>query len=111
MISEATRERIEAEFGRAERARAEGNEGMARVCARRAAGLALAGDEHGRPSGRPGPSAVDRLQALAADDSAPAEVREAAARLTGRITLEHNLPFEQDPLDDARLIVRHVQSQ
>ena len=32
---------IEAEFERAEQARARGNEGQARVCARRAAGIAV----------------------------------------------------------------------
>jgi hypothetical protein len=102
MIPEATRKRIEAELTRAEQARAEGKEGMARVCARRAAGWAAAGEKSG--------SAVDRLRSLAADDSAPAEVRQAAARLTARLSPDHTLPFEQDPLDDARLIVRYADS-
>ena len=90
---------IEAELARAETARAEGNEGMARVCARRAAGLAVGGG--------PRLSAVDRLRALAADGTVPGEVRQAAERLTARLRPDHTLPFEADPLEDARLIVRH----
>jgi hypothetical protein len=106
VISEDTLAQIEAELAKARQAQAEGNHGMARVCARRAAGAALAAR-----TGRRSRSALDRLRALAADSLFPAEVRRAAARLTTRLAPDHTLPFDDDPLDDARRIIEHIQSQ
>jgi hypothetical protein len=42
---------------------------------------------------------------LQADALAPEKVREAARRLTTRVDFDHTLPFEDDPLEDARLII------
>jgi hypothetical protein len=99
-----------AELERAQAARAAGNEGLARVCARRAAGQALglyAARHAGLAWGR---SALSRLAGLAQARDAPAEVRQAAERLIARITPEHVLPFDEDPLGDARRIVEFVEA-
>ncbi len=96
------RERVEAELIQAEKARREGNEGMARVCARRAAGAIIG--EYLQRIGRPqsGPSAYDRLRFFYAQEDLPAEARAVAAHFIERITPEHELPVEADLLAEAR---------
>ncbi len=81
--------------------RAAGNEGRARVCARRAAGfgLALAWGGPDRPN------AYDLLRRAANDPSLTESVRQASARLSVRVTQAHQLPHLEDPLADARLIL------
>lgn len=93
---------IRAEFEKADRARLKGNEGQARVCARRAAGIAAR--EYLVRQGRlvRTPSAYDVLQQVAADADVPASVRESAARLTLRVDEEFRLPLDVDLLAEAR---------
>jgi hypothetical protein len=93
---------IKAEFERAERARLKGNEGQARVCARRAAGIAAR--EYYLRRGKPfrSPSAYDMLQLLATDADVTASIRESAARLTLRVDEEFKLPPDVDLLAEAR---------
>lgn len=93
---------IQAEFEKAGRARLKGNEGQARVCARRAAGIAAR--EYLVRQGRliRTPSAYDLLQLVAADVDVPASIRESAARLTLRVDEEFRLPPDVDLLAEAR---------
>ncbi len=93
---------IQAEFEKAEQARARGNEGQARVCARRAAGIAAR--EYLSRQGRPprSSSAYDVLRLLADDPSLPTNVKEAALRLTLRVDEEFQLPAGMDLLAEAR---------
>jgi hypothetical protein len=97
--------KIQQELEMAAQARAAGNEGKARVCARRAAGLAIR-EHYRRARGAGwGGDAYAQLVHLREDDQADAALRAAAARLTTKVDHDHQLPFSQDPLDDARLIV------
>ncbi len=95
---------IQAEFEKAERARARGNEGQARVCARRAAGIAARHYFERRGEAATTPSAYDLLQMLAGDPEVPARVREAASRLTIRVDEAFKLPPEIDLLAEARVL-------
>lgn len=93
------------ELQRAEKARAAGNEGRARVCARRAAGWAI--DFHlverlGMPHNQ---DALKLLQNFQDHPEMPGELRAAARRLTTRVTPDYRLPHHQDPLEDARTII------
>jgi HEPN domain-containing protein len=93
---------IEQEFQRAEAARARGNEGQARVCARRAAGLAARAylERQGR---RPATaSAYDLLKGLAADETLAAELREIAGHLILRVDEQFKLPAGLDLIAEAR---------
>lgn len=81
--------------------RSRGNEGRARVCARRAVGAALAL----RWSLGPQANAYQLLMRAAADSGLPPDVRQAAQRLTRRVTEAHRLPHDEDPLDDARALL------
>lgn len=96
---------VEAELEAARRARAAGNEGRARVCARRAAGRAIR-DYYRRMEGPGwGGDALKQLERLKTDGAVPEPVRQAAARLTMVVDFDHRLPFPEDPLDDARRLI------
>lgn len=99
--------KIERELIQARQAQAEGNPGKARVCARRAAGLAIRAYYQRREGPGWGGDAMTQLKRLQADESVPEPVRQAAARLTTKVDLEHTLPFEEDPVEDARGIIRY----
>jgi hypothetical protein len=92
----------EKEIQQAEEARYRGNEGKARVCARRAAGHVIG--EYLRRNGlaAPGSSAYTRLQYLRSLPEIPPQAQEAAHHLLLRITPEHNLPVETDLIAKAR---------
>ncbi|HLB49136.1 MAG TPA: hypothetical protein VJL59_19165 [Anaerolineales bacterium] len=104
-------EEIQKELERAVKALEENNDGMARVCARRAVGAAIRqwGARQPRPpvwSGK-SQSAVIQLRALAVDEAIPSKIREAAVRLSTTVDRDHKLPFDESPIDDALIIIRH----
>ena len=108
MSAEAfTLERIEKELRAAREAAVERNEGKVRVCSRRAAGAAIAGYLAHHPGNDWGSDALRQLQHLSDEASFPKEIRDAAARLTTRITDKFQYPFSTDPVADARLIADH----
>ncbi len=79
---------------------------MARVCARRAAGLAIAYWLQNHPREGWGIDAMSRLRCLQKDISMPRDVREAALRLTTRSTEQFTSPFLTSPIDDCKTIIR-----
>jgi hypothetical protein len=92
---------IQAEFERAEKARARGNEGQARVCARRAAGIAAREYFTRRGEIIRTPSAYDLLNMLAEDQSLSGELRQSARYLTLRVNDEFKLPVNVDLIAEA----------
>ncbi len=97
---------LQEELQAAQQARQRGNEGQARVCARRAAGVALR--EHFRRHGVEvrSPSAYELLQQFAALPQTPAALQETARRLTMRVNEAFELPPEVDLLQETRLLCR-----
>ena len=93
---------IQAEFERAEQARASGNEGQARVCARRAAGIAARQYFTRRGENIRTPSAYDLLNRLAEEQSISGELRQSARYLTQRVNEEFKLPVNVDLIAEAR---------
>ena len=96
---------IAKEFSAARTALRERNEGRARVCARRAAGRAVALYLASSPHPAWGNDAMTQLRALAADAAFPDPVRVAALRLTTRIDTQFSGPAPADLLADAQAIV------
>ena len=96
---------IQHEFERAEQARARGNEGQARVCARRAAGIAAREYLARRGQSVRTPSAYDLLNLLAEDPLLSADLRQAAAYLTLRVSEEFKLPVDVDLVAEAKRLV------
>ena len=85
-------------------ARAAGNEGRARVCARRVAGQALR--LRYRAMGVPG-NAYDWLVWASREPEVPETVRATAQRLVARVLPGGRPAFDDDPLPDAELILHH----
>ncbi|GEM_PF-193394 len=102
--------RIQAELARAEKARAAGNEGQARVCARRAAGIAIGEYLKLRGLPIPGPSAYERLKYLCEIDDVSLLVQEAAQHLLLRVTPEFTLPVDVDLIAKARWLIAELYS-
>jgi HEPN domain-containing protein len=97
-------EQIEKEFQLAEQTRAKGNEGQARVCARRAAGIAIR--EYLTQKGTPprSASAYDLLNLLKDDPLLPPDLKLIADHLTLRVTEEFKLPVDADLIAEARIL-------
>ena len=93
---------IQAEFEKAEQARVRGNEGQARVCARRAAGIAIR--EYLRRRGvRPlSVSAYDLLNQIRQDPGLSPGLQEIAGHLTLRVNEEFKLPVNADLVAEAK---------
>jgi len=92
---------LQTEFERAEAARAHGNDGQARVCARRAAGIAIREYYARRGQTVRTPSAYDLLQLLAEEPQLSPDLKQAATYLTLRVTEEFKLPVDVDLLAEA----------
>jgi len=96
---------IEAELQNAERARLSGNEGRARVCARRAAGIA-ARDFLARHALRlHDRSAYTALEALVEFPGLAPDLRIASLHLVTRVTEIFTLPADADLIADARKLI------
>jgi hypothetical protein len=93
---------IESELEKAEQARTRGNEGQARVCARRAAGIAVR-EYLTRRGVRPASlSAYDLLNTVKTDPGLSTELQEIAGLLTLRVNEEFKLPGDADLIAAAR---------
>jgi phospholipase/carboxylesterase len=103
-----TKLKIDEEMQNALVSRSEGNEGRARVNARRAAGFAIGPYFENQTGETATKSAFDLLLWLADREEISAEVRWAAHRLTIHVTPDHNLPHPEDPLNDAKVIIAMI---
>jgi HEPN domain-containing protein len=93
---------IKAEFEKAEEARARGNEGQARVCARRAAGIAVREYLQRQGIRPPSVSAYDLLNSVKRDVRLSPDLRQIADHLTLRVNEEFKLPVNADLVAEAR---------
>jgi hypothetical protein len=107
MTKEEATSQIGLEFERAGKAAREGNDGRVRVCARRAAGIAIRFwlQEHRRLHW--GTDAVNQLRSVHLDQSIPLEVRSAARRLIARVTEALLRTAATDPIQDSRIVIDH----
>jgi HEPN domain-containing protein len=97
-------EQIQSEFKRAEQVRATGNEGQARVCARRAAGIAIR-NYLTRKGMRPqSTSSYDLLNLIKDEPLLPPDLKLVADHLTLRVTEEFKLPVDVDLITESRLL-------
>jgi hypothetical protein len=96
------------EIVQAEAARTGGNEGKARVCARRAAGIVAGAYLQSKGIDFPTPSAYDRLRYLKSQPGLSVEVNAAVEHLLVRITPEYTLPVDADLIADARFLCQEL---
>jgi hypothetical protein len=95
---------IQLEFERAQQARINKNEGQARVCARRAAGMAIREYLTRNGTRVPSMSAYDLLNLIKEDALLPSDLKRVADHLTLRVTEEFELPIQADLIAEARLL-------
>ena len=81
---------------------------MARVCARRAAGIAIGAYLDWKDMPDPNQNAYDRLRYLTSMQDVPSEIKEVAAHFLLRITPEKKLPIEADLINEARWLFEHL---
>jgi hypothetical protein len=92
------------EFEKAQQARINKNEGQARVCARRAAGIAIREYLTRKGTQVPSMSAYDLLNLLKEDALLPLEMQLIVDHLTVRVTEGFELPVDADLIAEARIL-------
>jgi hypothetical protein len=97
---------LKAEFDKATQARIKKNEGQSRVCARRAAGIAIREYFTRKGTQPPNTSAIDLLAMLKEEPDLPAEMKEIVDHMTVRVTEEFTLPIQADLVAEARILCR-----
>lgn len=99
---------LNAEFERAARARIQKNEGQMRVCARRAAGIAIREALTRQGKRPPSLSAYDLLNLLKEDPSLPPDLQLIVEHLTLRVTEEFKLPVQADLMAEALVLCKSL---
>ena len=99
---------IQEELLLAKQSRIEGNEGRARVCARRAAGAAaqrflLKAGITDQPE-----NAMESLQTLRSEPGLPDRVITAIDRLIQKVDLDYNLPADVDLIIEAERVIQYI---
>jgi hypothetical protein len=100
-------EDVRSELSSAQEASNKGNEGRARVCARRAVGNAFRGSKYWKEDSPP-QSVNEILKLISSSDKIPAETRNAARRLSASV-LEEDI--SRRPIEDALLIIEELLSR
>ncbi len=88
-----------------------GNNGMGRVCARRAAGVAISAWVEQQSTIAWSGDVMRLLHSVQNEHSLPEEVREAAMRLTTKITEQFTSKFSTNPLEDSNIIIHFFMGQ
>jgi hypothetical protein len=102
------KKRLRAELSQAEEARASGKEGMARVCARRAAGVVIAEYLKRQELPQPGESAYDLLKFLSQMPQASSQVKAVAGHFLARANPDRSLSVEADLIAEARWLAAQL---
>jgi len=105
MFGWQAKQKIEAEIALAQSSRESGNEGRARVCARRAAGYAIAEFLSQRSLPLPSPSATDLLAHIQTVSIVPEEIKTIAQHLLVRVNTDYQFPLQVDLLVETRRMV------
>ena len=96
---------IQQELKLAESAREQGKEGMARVCARRAVGIAIGEYLQRRGDTYTKKSAYERIRYLHTQANITPQIRDVTEHLLIRVTPSHDLPINVDLLAEARWLI------
>ncbi|MHB0923061.1 MAG: hypothetical protein ACYC3H_03745 [Bellilinea sp.] len=111
MFDSITQTALDQELFCSENARLTGNEGKARVCARRAAGIAVRALFNASGETIRDPSAFAVLNHLGQLETTPGHIKEAIARLLTRVAPDYTLPIQADIIADARVLIAWAAEQ
>jgi HEPN domain-containing protein len=107
MIKEIAKMHIDNELSLARKAFNEGNAGKVRVCARRAAGIAISYWLESHPEMDWGESAMNLLNEVKDYKPIKEEIRLAAEKLTTSINNKSTMKITADPLSDSNIIIEY----
>lgn len=107
---EAPKLQIKEELLLAKQSRSEGNEGRARVCARRAAGAAVMDFLGNKKITQKPENAIQSLLIFGQMEDLPARVYNAIDSLVQRVNQDHNLPPEVDLIHEAGIIIEYIET-
>lgn len=105
-----TQIQVQGELLLAKQSRKEGNEGRARVCARRAAGAAAQLFLYRHEKIIKTENAFQSLKTLKDTKKLPNRIHLAVIRLIQRVNEDHQLPAEIDLINEARLVIRFLEA-
>ena len=108
---EAPRIQIKEELLLAKQSRLEGNEGRARVCARRAAGAAVQVYLDRKELNAHSENAIESLLTLKELMLLPERIQQAVKSLVQRVNLDHNLPSDVDLIYEASIIIQYLEDK
>jgi hypothetical protein len=100
--------RFQSEIHLAEKARAIGNEGKARVCARRAAGIVIGEYYRHRGITPPDSSAYNILKFFYSNPDVPDDAKTITGHFLERIDTNFTLPGDVDLIQDARVLAQYL---
>ena len=103
-------EQIKQELAKATDGLHNGNDGLARVCARRAVAVATQHWNEQRNLLAWQGDAMHQLRKIQEHTIFPLPIREAAQRLLTKVTEQAHSPMTTDPIADARIILNHLNS-
>lgn len=106
---EAPRLQIKEEILLAKQSRQEGNEGRARVCARRAAGAAVKEYLVKKGISQKQENAIQSLLIFSQSENLPVQVQAAVDWLVQRVNQDYNLPSEVDLIHEAGIVIQYVE--
>jgi hypothetical protein len=106
-IKEIAVMQAEAELSLGERALKIGNDGKARVCARRACSFVIFYWLQNHPDFDFGKTAISLLENIRDFNSFPEDVKLAAKRLTTKVNVQFDTGYKENPIDDARIIINY----
>ncbi len=108
---ESSRLQVQEEILLAKQSRREGNEGRARVCARRAAGVAAQGYLQKVGLGDRTENMLESLSTLKIELKLPERVEKAVDYLLRRVDLDFNLPGDVDLINEAETVIEYINSE
>ena len=111
MNSQNSRTNFKQELAQAEMARKEGNEGKARVCARRAAGIVIGEYLTRRGITDLSSSSIDRLKYFSSLSDITQQERKSCEHFLVHVNPDHNLPVDADLIAEARWLKRELNSK
>lgn len=99
---------IAMELRLAEDARKKGQEGRARVCSRRALGIAIGEYLDRMGIARPGPSAIERINLLLTIDEISEQGKEISRHMLIKVAEDHSIPSHIDLIAESRTLITEL---
>ncbi len=101
---------IKEELLLAKQSRQEGNEGRARVCARRAAGAAVKEYFAKKGINQKQENAIQSLLIFGQMEPLPDRVQAALNSLVQRVNLDHEMPADVDLIQEAGVVIEYIET-